>query len=64
MGRKKNDQLIDGINARERRYAIHGTWDSDSDTDEDIDAITDEDRRELIYAQNTPVAHETQAKRT
>jgi hypothetical protein len=62
-GPRMDDQLIDGMNARERRYAKYGIWESDSDTDEETDFPSDEDRREPTHAQNAPDAPETQTKR-
>jgi hypothetical protein len=50
LSRRMDDQLIDGMNARKRRYAKYGIWESDNDTDEETDAPSDEDRREPTHA--------------
>jgi hypothetical protein len=40
-----DDQLINGMNTQEKRYAKYGILESDNDTDEETDVSLNEDRR-------------------
>jgi hypothetical protein len=47
-----------------RNYEKYGTWDSDNSTDEDIDEISNEDRREPPKPIKPTHAPKTQARCT